>query len=158
MDKTAIKKRHIESFTICQKMWSNLLCSSGCVLRTSISLPLFLGSLDACFLFSRTVYEKSQNRFSVKTVYLVHPNEWRKNDPILKLLILTHCKKPTFSKKVFFWHAYILSTLFTITYLFKGFKVILHTYIRWGRCKVHIRKLTWRRQKVLYVYVLVVCI
>ena len=121
------------------------------MLRTSISLPLFLGSLDACFLFSRTVYEKSQNRFSVKTVYLVHPNEWRKNDPILKLLILTHCKKPTFSKKVFFWHAYILSTLFTITYLFKGFKVILHTYIRWGRCKVHIRKLTWRRQKVLYI-------
>ena len=157
MDKTAITKRHIESFKS-QKMWSNLLCSSGYVLRTSISLPLFLGSLDACFLFSRTVYEKSQNRFSVKTVYLVHPNEWRKNDPILKLLILTHCKKPTFSKKVFFWHAYILSTLFTITYLFKGFKVILHTYIRWGRCKVHIRKLTWRRQKVLYVYVLVVCI
>lgn len=137
-------------------MWSNLLCSSGCVLRTSISLPLFLGSLDACFLFSRTVYEKSQNRFSVKTVYLVHPNEWRKNDPILKLLILTHCKKPTFSKKVFFWHAYILSTLFTITYLFKGFKVILHTSDEGGaKCTSE----NWLEEgRRFYIYVLVVCI
>ena len=141
-------------------MWSNLLCSSGCVLRTSISLPLFL--LDAYFLFSRTVNEKSQNRFSVKTVYLVHPNEWRKKGPILELLILSHgkhCKKPTFSKKSLFLTC--LHTIYIIYYhllIQGGFKVILHTYIRWGRCKVHIRKLTWRMKAEGFIYTCTSCL